>query len=55
MLYFSRMDDLEKYIAKRKKRSRVFARIFEVRYENFKIAIFSTKIEKNRSVDAEHR
>jgi len=37
------MDDLEKYIAKRKKRSRAFAKTFEVGYENFKIAIFSAK------------
>jgi len=31
------MDDLEKYIAKRKKRSPEFARTFESGYENFRI------------------
>jgi len=31
------MDDLEKYIAKRKKKSSVFARNFEVGYENFRV------------------
>jgi len=33
------MDDLEKYIAKRKKRSAVFAQDFDVGYEEFKIGI----------------
>jgi ribosome-binding protein aMBF1 (putative translation factor) len=33
------MDDLEKYIHKRKKNSRDFANNFEERYENFKIGI----------------
>ena len=33
------MDDLERYIHKRKKNSRDFANNFEERYENFKIGI----------------
>ena len=33
------MDDLEKYIAKRKKRSRAFADGFETGYEQFKIGV----------------
>ncbi|MEI6971206.1 MAG: helix-turn-helix transcriptional regulator [bacterium] len=33
------MDDLERYIAKRKKRSRAFADGFETGYEQFKIGI----------------
>ena len=33
------MDDLEKYIAKRKKRSRAFAEGFETGYEQFKIGV----------------
>jgi len=33
------MDDLEKYIAKRKKRSTVFAQDFDAGYEEFKIGI----------------
>ena len=33
------MDDLEKYITKRKKRSAVFAQDFEAGYEEFKIGI----------------
>ena len=33
------MDDLEKYIAKRKKRSAVFAQDFDAGYEEFKIGI----------------
>jgi HTH-type transcriptional regulator/antitoxin HipB len=33
------MDDLERYINKRKKNSRDFANNFEERYENFKIGI----------------
>lgn len=31
------MDDLEKYIAKRKKKSPTFVRSFELGYENFRI------------------
>jgi len=33
------MDDLEKYIAKRKKRSAVFALDFDAGYEEFKIGV----------------
>ena len=33
------MDDLDKYIEKRKKRSRVFADGFETGYEQFKLGI----------------
>jgi ribosome-binding protein aMBF1 (putative translation factor) len=33
------MDDLEKYIAKRKRQSPDFARTFEPEYENFKIGV----------------
>jgi len=33
------MDDLEKYIAKRKKRSAVFAHDFDAGYEEFKIGV----------------
>jgi HTH-type transcriptional regulator/antitoxin HipB len=33
------MDDLEKYIAKRKKRSAVFAQDFDSGYEEFKIGV----------------
>jgi HTH-type transcriptional regulator / antitoxin HipB len=33
------MDDLEQYIAKRKKRSRAFANGFETGYEQFKIGV----------------
>jgi ribosome-binding protein aMBF1 (putative translation factor) len=33
------MDDLEKYIAKRKKRSAVFAQDFDAGYEEFKIGV----------------
>ncbi len=33
------MDDLEKYIAKRKKQSPDFARTFESEYENFKVGV----------------
>ena len=33
------MDDLEKYIEKRKKRSRVFADGFEAGYEQFKVGL----------------
>jgi ribosome-binding protein aMBF1 (putative translation factor) len=33
------MDDLEKYIEKRKKRSQSFARDFETGYEQFKIGV----------------
>ena len=31
------MDDLEKYISKRKSRSKAFAQTFELRYKEFKI------------------
>ena len=33
------MDDLEKYIKKRKAKSKEFAKDFEIGYENFKIGI----------------
>lgn len=33
------MDDLEKYIGKRKKRSRAFAEGFETGYEQFKVGL----------------
>lgn len=33
------MDDLEKYIIKRKSQSKKFAKKFEKRYENFKIGV----------------
>jgi hypothetical protein len=36
------MDDLEKYIAKRKKKSRQFAGTFEVGYGNFKKSLINT-------------
>lgn len=37
------MDDLEKYIAKRKKKSPAFAKSFEVGYENFRIGFLLRK------------
>jgi ribosome-binding protein aMBF1 (putative translation factor) len=37
------MDDLERYIQKRKKRSRIFADGFETGYEEFKIGLMLRK------------
>jgi hypothetical protein len=32
-------DDLEKYISKRKRKDKIFAKEFEVGYENFRIGV----------------
>ena len=40
------MDDLEKYIAKRKSKSKKFAKSFEEGYENFKIGVFLRQVRE---------
>ncbi len=47
------MDDLEKYIAKRKKKSREFARTFEVGYGNFKIGYLLRQAREEMGITQE--
>jgi DNA-binding XRE family transcriptional regulator len=47
------MDDLEKYIAKRKKRSAEFARSFEVGYENFRIGFLLRQVREELGMTQE--
>ena len=47
------MDDLEKYIAKRKKKSREFAKTFEVEYGNFKIGYLLRQIREEMGMTQE--
>jgi len=49
------MDDLEKYIEKRKKRSREFARSFEVGYESFKIGYLLRQAREEMEITQEGR
>lgn len=44
---------MEKYIAKRKKRSRVLARTFEVGYENFKIGYLLRQTREEMGITQE--
>lgn len=47
------MDDLEKYIKKRKKKSREFAGTFEVGYANFKIGYLLRQTREEMGVTQE--
>ena len=47
------MDDLEKYIAKRKQQSPKFARTFEAEYENFKIGVVLRQAREEAGVTQE--
>ncbi len=47
------MDDLEKYIEKRKKRSKSFAENFEKGYENFKIGVLLRQAREEAGVTQE--
>lgn len=47
------MDDLEKYIEKRKSKSKKFAKDFEVGYENFKIGILLRKAREEAGITQE--
>lgn len=47
------MDDLERYIAKRKKRSAAFARSFEVGYENFRIGFLLRQVREELGITQE--
>ena len=47
------MDDLEKYIDKRKKNSKDFANNFEERYESFKIGIVLKKARQEAGLTQE--
>jgi len=47
------MDDLEKYIAKRKKKSLEFARTFEVGYGNFKIGYLLRQTREEMGITQE--
>jgi len=47
------MDDLEKYIDQRKRRSANFANIFDEGYENFKIGILLKKAREEAGITQE--
>jgi len=47
------MDGLEKYIEKRKKKSRGFAKTFEVGYENFGIGYLLRQIREEMGITQE--
>jgi ribosome-binding protein aMBF1 (putative translation factor) len=47
------MDDLEKYIDKRKKKSKSFAENFENGYENFKIGVLLRQAREEQGVTQE--
>ena len=48
-----RMDDLEKYIQKRKQKSEKFTQSFELGYENFKIGVLLQQIRKEAGLTQE--
>lgn len=47
------MDDLEKYIEKRKTKSKRFAKDFEIGYENFKIGVALRKAREDAGITQE--
>lgn len=47
------MDDLEKYISKRKKKSSVFTKSFEVGYENFRIGFILRQAREELGITQE--
>jgi HTH-type transcriptional regulator / antitoxin HipB len=47
------MDDLEKYIQQRKKRSKIFAKDFEEGYDNFRIGYLLKQARKNTGITQE--
>ncbi len=47
------MDDLEKYIKKRKAKSKEFAKDFEIGYENFKIGVALRKAREDAGITQE--
>lgn len=47
------MDDLEKYIEKRKAKSKRFAKDFEIGYENFKIGVALRKAREEAGITQE--
>ena len=47
------MDDLEKYINKRKSKNKTFAKEFEVGYENFKLGIILKNARKEAGITQE--
>lgn len=47
------MDDLEKYISKRKKKSVKFAENFEVGYQDFKVGVMLKQARENAGITQE--
>ncbi|MCF8296831.1 MAG: helix-turn-helix domain-containing protein [Melioribacteraceae bacterium] len=47
------MDDLEKYIKKRKAKSTEFSKDFEIGYENFKIGVALRKVREDAGITQE--
>jgi len=48
-----RMDDLEKYIQKRKEKSPAFSKQFEIGYENFKIGVLLRRAREEAGITQE--
>ena len=46
-------DDLEKYISKRKRKDKIFAKDFEVGYENFKIGVLLKQAREEAGISQE--
>jgi ribosome-binding protein aMBF1 (putative translation factor) len=44
------IDDVEKYISKRKRRNKIFAKDFEVGYENFKIGVLLKQAREDAGI-----
>ena len=47
------IDDLEKYISKRKRKDKIFAKEFEVGYENFKIGVLLKQAREEAGISQE--
>jgi HTH-type transcriptional regulator / antitoxin HipB len=47
------IDDVEKYISKRKRRDKIFAKDFEVGYENFKIGVLLKQAREDAGISQE--
>ena len=47
------MSDLQKYIAKRKKRDPEFAKDYEIGYQNFKIGVILRQMRKDSGITQE--
>ena len=47
------IDDVEKYISKRKRKDKIFAKDFEVGYDNFKIGVLLKQAREDAGISQE--